>query len=186
MIRLPSLLAAVTAVILALAPPASARQDDARLDTLFRVLQDTRDDAVAQATQDAIRSIWLEHPGPEIRDLMEEGVQYLFAERFTDALAMFDRVVDLAPDYAEGWNRRANTHYLMGDYAAAVADIRTALELEPRHFPALAGLGLIYLAIDEPGGALRAFDGALSINPHLKGVRARADELRSDLAGEAL
>ncbi|MGQ9365895.1 tetratricopeptide repeat protein [Azospirillum sp. A39] len=183
--RLVLLLSALVAA-LAFAQPAVGRPDDARLDTLFQLLQGTRDDAVAQRAEAEIWSIWLEHPGGDVLDLMKEGVRNLHAERFEQALADFDRVVATAPDYAEGWNKRANAHYLLGHYDAAVADIRTALSLEPRHFAALAGLGLVYLALDRPDGALKAFEGALAINPHLKGVRAQAADLRTALLGDAL
>ncbi len=75
---------------------------------------------------------------------------------------------------------------MLGDYAAAVADIRRTLALEPRHFAALAGLGLVYEELDEPAGALRAFEAALVINPHLDSVREHVSALRRRVAGTAL
>jgi tetratricopeptide (TPR) repeat protein len=72
-------------------------------------------------------------------------------------------------------------HYLMGDYPASVLDIERTLELEPRHFGALSGLGLIYDAIDEPAAALRSFEAAVAINPHLETTRERIRELRREL-----
>ncbi|MNV87732.1 Tetratricopeptide repeat protein [compost metagenome] len=75
---------------------------------------------------------------------------------------------------------------MLGDYDAAVRDIRRVLALEPRHFGALAGLGLVYLAIDQPAGALRAFDAALAINPHLDRVRQQAATIRLRTARSAL
>ena len=169
-----------------LAAPARAGQGDARLDPLFRDLLATADGAVAGAVEDRIWEIWLEHPGEEVLALMRAGVQNLNDDRAAAALAAFDAVVDRDPAYAEGWNKRANANYLLGRYGAAVQDIRRVLLLEPRHFAALAGLGLVYLALDEPAGALRAFDAALAINPHLEGVRAQAARLRQRMAGPAL
>lgn len=169
-----------------LAAPARAGQGDARLDPLFRDLLATADGAVAGAVEDRIWEIWLEHPGEEVLALMRAGVQNLNDDRAAAALAAFDAVVDRDPTYAEGWNKRANANYLLGRYGAAVQDIRRVLLLEPRHFAALAGLGLVYLALDEPAGALRAFDAALAINPHLEGVRVQAARLRQRMAGPAL
>jgi tetratricopeptide (TPR) repeat protein len=108
------------------------------------------------------------------------------AEQLPVALDYFNRLVTLAPDFAEAWNKRATVYYLMGDYRASVLDIERTLELEPRHFGALSGLGLIYDAIEEPAAALRSFEAAVAINPHLDSTRQRIDALRRQLQGRAL
>lgn len=174
------------AAVLAFAAPASARQDDARLDDLFRKLLVTPAGETAEVVEDQIWTIWLEHPGHDVLTLMNAGVRFMHKDDFKAAIGVFDRIVTLAPTYAEGWNKRANAHYLLGNYPAAVADIRKTLMLEPRHFAALAGLGLVYLAVDEPAGALKAFEAALAINPHMSGVREQVDTLRRQLAGSPL
>jgi tetratricopeptide (TPR) repeat protein len=79
-------------------------------------------------------------------------------------------VVDAYPDMAEGWNKRATVLYLRGDYDAALKDLDKTLELEPRHFGAMAGRGLIYQAQEKWGEALSAYRAALSINPAMDGV----------------
>ena len=89
----------------------------------------------------------------------------------------------LEPDFAEAWNKRATVHYLMGDYVASVHDIQQTLALERRHFGALSGLGMIYEAIGRPSAALRSFEAALAINPHLDATRQRIEELRRELEG---
>ena len=72
----------------------------------------------------------------------------------------------------------------MGDYRASVRDIQRTLELEPRHFGALSGLGLIYDAIEQPRAALRSFEAAVAINPHLETTKERIRQLRRELAGQ--
>ncbi|HEY0837755.1 MAG TPA: tetratricopeptide repeat protein [Azospirillum sp.] len=193
MIRAPIPLRSVAAAcvimglaLLGAAMPAAARQDDARLDELFRQLRTAPGDEAAQAVETQIWLIWLDHPGADVLTMMRDGVRRLHEDQTEQALMLFDAVVAEAPEYAEGWNRRANAHYLVGDYAAAVADIRRALALEPRHFGALVGLGLVYLAVEEPADALKAFEAALAINPHLRGARDRADQIRRKLAGQPL
>ena len=165
---------------------ALAGQGDARLDALFQDLLGTGDQVAADAVQDRIWDIWLENPREDLLVLMRDGVKSMNEDRYEEALADFDQVVAADPNYAEGWNKRANAEYLRGNYDAAVQDIRRVLSLEPRHFGALAGLGLVYLAIDEPAGALKAFNAALAINPHLDGVRDQAMKIRQQMAGSAL
>jgi tetratricopeptide (TPR) repeat protein len=168
------------------AAPTWAGQSDARLDPLFEQLRATTDSRTAAPVEEEIWNIWLDYPSDDVLVLMQDGVSSMNEDDYAGALAAFDAVVAMAPDYAEGWNKRANTHYLRGDYPAAVADIRQVLILEPRHFAALAGLGLIYLELDEADGALKAFNAALAINPHLAAVRERLSELQHRLARSTL
>lgn len=178
--RYRSLILALAAVI-GLASPAFA--GDGRLDDLFERLRTAPSDGAADAVETEIWTIWLDHPGREVLTLMRQGVELLQAEALDEALDCFDQVVEADPAYAEGWNKRANTHYLRGEYDEAVADIRRTLTLEPRHFAALAGLGLVYVAIGQPQGAIRAFEAALAINPHLSSIRDQVGQLRRQTAG---
>jgi tetratricopeptide (TPR) repeat protein len=166
--------------------PAMGGQDDKRLETLFDQLRSASNDDDAEPVEEEIWSIWLENPRHDVEVLMQLGIANLFRSRYDVALIAFNRVVELAPDYAEGWNKRANAQFLLGDYTAAVTDIQHVLSLEPRHFAALAGLGLVYLATDDLEAALRAFQGALTINPHLPVVRDEVSKLRQQIAGEPL
>src|SRR5450830_1302793 len=86
------------------------------------------------------------------------------------ALKLLDAVVKLRPDYVEGWNRRATLYYLKNDYAHSLEDIEQVLIREPRHFGALAGLGMIMQDLGDEKRALDAFRKALAINPHLEKV----------------
>ena len=88
------------------------------------------------------------------------------------ARAAFDLLVQRQPNFAEAWNKRATLLYLMGDDAGSIADIGRTLALEPRHFGALSGLGLIDARNDRPEQALRSFEAALAIHPFLPGAKA--------------
>jgi tetratricopeptide (TPR) repeat protein len=176
------LLCSVPAVLGFMAP-AFADQTDLRLAGLFERLRATSSEAEAEAAQQQIWQIWIESDDTLANRLMQNGIQAMATRQHALALEYFDRLVERAPGFAEGWNKRATVHYLMDDYEASVLDIERTLELEPRHFGALSGLGMIYDAIGEPAAALRSFEAAVAINPHLDGTRQRIDALRRQLRG---
>lgn len=157
---------------------AAATQDDARLDPLFERLQATRNLAEARTIEATIWSIWVDAGDNDLDLVMEQGIAAMSVRRYQTALERFSTLIDKAPDFAEGWNKRATVYYLMGSFEASVLDIQRTLALEPRHFGALAGLGLIYISIDQPAPALRSFEAALAVNPHMPGARANAAEMR--------
>ncbi len=115
--------------------------------------------------------------GFEGRRFVERGVLH-------SALGNFGFIIKLDPDYAEAWHRRASVHYRMGNFTSSIEDIERTLALEPRHFGALAGLGLIYLEIGQERAALKALERALEVNPHLSGTRFKVEELKEKLHGK--
>ena len=90
-------------------------------------------------------------------------------------------IVAIAPGFAEGWNKRATVHYLLGNYDKSLTDIAETLALEPRHFGALSGRGLVYMALEEEELALDSFEAALEVYPLAHGARHNADALRDRL-----
>jgi tetratricopeptide (TPR) repeat protein len=174
----------VVAALGLVAPIAAADQEDTRLDGLFERLRAAPSAREGEQLQTRIWEIWLETDDPHAAKLMRQGIVATDGRHYTRALERFDELVTLAPEYAEAWNRRATVHYLMGDYAASVGDIQQTLALEPRHFGALSGLGMIYDALDREDAALRSFEAALALNPHLGGARERAAEIRRESRGQ--
>ncbi len=167
---------------------ASADQDDDRLDGLFERLQMTGSAAEARTLQSLIWTIWFDYGGgdPAVTRLMRDAVAAMNLRDHDRAESLLTQVTERAPDFAEGWNRRATSRYLAGDYFGSIADIQRTLELEPRHFGALSGLGLVYTALDEPERAMAAFEAALEINPFLPGARANIEHLRGLLDGDPI
>jgi tetratricopeptide (TPR) repeat protein len=165
------------------AAPARAGQNDPRLPRLFVALQATQSPGWARAIEDEIAHIWEESSDPTTQQLMEKGLTAMAEDEDEAALKAFDAVVAHAPDFAEGWNKRATVEYLLGDYKASVTDIAHVLQLEPRHFGALAGLGQVELALGDKPAALKAFSAALAIDPHLEDIADVVAQLKKELAG---
>ena len=164
--------------LMSLAPPVGGSQTDERLDALFRRLKTTDDNAEGAVLTQLIWEIWHQSDNDIVNDLMSEGIGEISVRNYDSALTAFNEMVKIVPDFAEGWNKRATVYYLMGKYQASLRDIERTLALEPRHFGALSGLGLVFLAIGNDGAALKAFEAALKVNPHMPGPRTNAEELR--------
>lgn len=173
-------------VLLVLASPfgiPAAQARDNSLDALFDLLKRAKTAAEAQNVEGAIWVAWMHSGDAEADSLMQLGTAAMEAGDPESALAVFDKLVVRRPDFAEAWNKRATVHYMMGNFGASVADIQRTLALEPRHFGALSGLGLIYDALGKERPALRAFEAALRIHPRLPGARAYVEAVRQKTAG---
>ena len=175
-----------TSVCLALVIPgvALADQRDQRLDELFAVLQATNNYEEAARAEKQIWEIWMDGNREDVNRLMSRGIRAMARSAFPEAIEVFGQILELAPGFAEGWNKRATVYYLADDLEASVRDIEHTLALEPRHFGAISGMGLIFLQRRDEAGALRAFEEVLKINPHARGARMRVEELRRKLGGE--
>ena len=163
-------LALVFVFLFLLAASAFADQNDVRLADLFRSLKSTESKSRASVFESEIWHIWMEHLDPEVESAMIQGVEAMKLQQFEQAFGYFSLLIKLAPDYAEGWNKRATVLYLMGRLNESEADVKRTLELEPRHFGALSGQGLIRIAFQDWARAIFFLESALKINPHMNGV----------------
>lgn len=172
-------------VTLALAPPGAAwaDQNDPRLDDLFAKLLAAHGPQEARDTELAIWQIWGEAKDLAIQHTLDLGIAAMAEGRYDAALGAFNAVIERAPDFAEAWNKRATLYYLMGKYDESTKDIERTLALEPRHFGALSGLGLVELARHNEEAALAAFEKALAVNPNMPGPRKHYEELSEKLRG---
>jgi tetratricopeptide (TPR) repeat protein len=127
--------------------------------------------------------LWLQTPSDTAALLMTRAKAAMDAQQVDVALKLLDAVVKLRPDYIEAWNRRATLYYLKNDYTHSLEDIEQVLVREPRHFGALAGLGMIMHDIGDEKRALDAFRKALALNPHLEKVPELVKQLTEKIEG---
>ncbi len=99
--------------------------------------------------------------------LLRQGIEAMERRELEDAIALFGRIIERAPDFAEGWNKRATARYVAEDYAGAVADCEETLARNPNHFGALSGQGLCHMALGQFREAAALFRRALTVHPHL-------------------
>jgi tetratricopeptide (TPR) repeat protein len=153
------------------------------LDFLFGALKAAPDEASARHVEARIWAVWMQTPSDTAALLMTRAKAAMDAKNVDVALKLLDSVVKLRPDYVEAWNRRATLYYLKSDYRHSLEDIQQVLIREPRHFGALAGLGMIMQDIGDDKRALDAFRKALAVNPHLEKVPELVKTLTEKVEG---
>jgi tetratricopeptide (TPR) repeat protein len=158
--------------------PAEIRSE--QLDKLFARLIKSTDDAEAQRVEQSIWSLWMTSDSPTADALLAQAMKASAANETATALSILDDVIEVHPDYAEAWNKRATVYYLIGRYNDSLNDIDKVLELEPRHFGALSGRGMIKRQQGDLAAARAAFEEALSFNPHMESVKRALEEIESE------
>jgi tetratricopeptide (TPR) repeat protein len=175
-----------TAATLLVAVPTLAAQDDPRLRELFDKLAVTDDDREGELIQAAIWTLWLNSGDPRTDALMMRGIQAIDARDLQTAEQIFTEMVEKKPKFAEGWNKRATVRYLAHDYEGSLADIGKTLALEPRHFGALSGLGMVNMALGRDEAALEAFKRAFALYPNLPGAQEQMREIEERIKGRRI
>lgn len=153
------------------------------LDFLFGALKAAPDEESARYVEARIWALWLQTPSDTAALLMARAKLAMDAQKMDVALKLLDAVIKLRPDYVEAWNRRATVYYMQNDYARSLSDLKQVLIREPRHFGALAGLGMIMEDLGDDKRALDAFRKALAINPHLDKVPEMVKSLSEKVDG---
>lgn len=163
----------------------AALAQTAALDDLF----DRLPAADAREAARIEREIWIEWSksgSPSMDLLLERGRDAMAAGQPDVAVEHLTALIDHAPQFAEGWNARATAYFQSGDFGPSVSDIGQVLTLNPRHFGALAGLGMIFEQLEQPDKALEVYKAALAINPHLSAVKESIERLERTVAGQDL
>jgi Tfp pilus assembly protein PilF len=153
------------------------------LDFLFGALKVAPDEASAKAIEERIWALWVVSRS-DTANLLMTRVKTALEQHDTDlAIKLLDSIVRIKPDYIEAWNRRATIYYMKKDYGHSLADIREVLKREPRHFGALAGLGLIMQDIGDDKQALEVYRRALSVHPKLQRIPDLVKTLQEKVEG---
>ena len=156
-----------------------ADQNDQRLNYLFDKLAITKDQQEIETLTNQIWKIWHEIDDPKMTRAFETGVQMMNLGFHSRAIDYFDKVIMEIPNFAEAWNKRATAHFMMGNFDLSMRDISKTLELEPRHFGALDGMGLIFIHLDQPEKAIDIYDKMLEIFPNSNSTKMKKDRILS-------
>ena len=156
-----------------------ADQNDKRLNPLFEKLVVTEDQSEIEKLTQQIWKIWHEIDDPKMARAFETGVQMMNLGFYSRAIDYFDKVIIETPNFAEAWNKRATAHFMMGNFDLSMRDIINTLELEPRHFGALDGMGLIFIHSNQPEKAIDIYDKMLEIFPNNNSTKIKKDRILS-------
>ncbi len=143
----------------------NADQNDPRLNNLFKKLSETQNQEEISDLIGDIWNIWYEVDDPKVIEYFEKGIQAMRIRNYPLAVRFFNNLIDEDPDFAEAWNKRATVYFMMGDFDKSMQDIIKTLELEPRHFGALDGMGLIFIHQGLFQEAIDVYDKMLEIFP---------------------
>lgn len=153
---------------------------------LLDQLKQAKDAPAAHDLEARIWAAWGSSGDAAIDKLVQQAAILMQVQQYDESLAILDTVVAKAPEFAEGWNKRATLLYIMQKLDRSMADIQKVLTLEPRHFGAIAGIGLISLAKGDKAGALSAYKKVLEINPQNTGAQQSIDALSKELQGNPI
>jgi len=180
------LFAALAARAQAPAPESAAPQaEPPEIERLFRQLSDA-DPTTSARLERRIAQLWSRSGSDSMDYLLRRGREAMEDEAYDRAIDHFTALVELAPDFAEGWNGRATAHFLADEYWRSVADIQRALALEPRHFGALTGLISIFERVGDEAGALKAARAALEVHPNLRPAQDAVERLGPKVDGRGI
>jgi tetratricopeptide (TPR) repeat protein len=164
-------------------PPVQHGERTQNLDRLFEALKVAPDDDSAKYVENRIWAIWLASGSDTANLLMGRAKTAVDHKDYDLAIKLLNATIDIKPDFAEAWNRRATVYYTKKDFSRALADIHEVLAREPRHFGALSGLGIILQELGDDKHALEVFRRALAIHPHLERIPELVNKLSEKLDG---
>lgn len=166
--------------------PRNPKEANVVVGKLLTELGKMEDPMLAEKVMAAIERIWRMPGGDTVNLLIDRAADAANKNNTDLSIKLLDAAVELAPDYAEAWSRRAFVFYLKGDTERALGDLRRTLALEPNHFKALDGLSRILIEQGQKKGALKALEQLYKLNPNTPGAKTAIENLKKDVEGQGI
>ena len=158
-----------------------------QIDNLFNQLKTASSYEDSKKIESKIWELWSTHPSENsLTALLADGSFYVSQNKLGTAFETFTKAIELDSNWAEAWNKRATVSYLMGKYEQSQADIDKVLELEQRHFGALAGQGLVQTALNNYKKAIESYLEAHKVHPHMKSPLIMIEQLQKKIKKESI
>jgi tetratricopeptide (TPR) repeat protein len=173
--------------ILLISFPANSENKTEELNNLFLKLKKEQNISVASRIESEIWKLWTTHPSePTLTELLAEGSYYMSQNQLASAHEIFSKAIELDPNWAEAWNKRATVLYLMGNYKLSQNDIDEVLSLEKRHFGALSGQGLVQSALKNYQLAIDSYVEAHKIYPAMESPIIMIEKLKTLIKNQSV
>ena len=157
------------------------------IDKLFVQLKSALNFENSKKIEDKIWDLWTTHPSKSnLTKLLADGSSKMMDNKLDAAYDKFTEVIELDPNWAEAWNKRATVLYLMGKYELSQSDIDKVLMIEKRHFGALTGQGLVQIALQNYQKAIDSYIEAHKIHPYMKSPLIMIEKLKSQIKKESI
>ena len=157
-----------------------------KLDSLFNDLK-INNASLNLEIEQKIWKIWSTHPKDnELTEMLESGSKLVRENKLSESIDIFTKVINLDPNWAEAWNKRATVFYLVGEFQKSQNDIDKVLELENRHFGALAGQGLVNIQLKNYEKAIKSYQKALEIYPSMRSPEIMIKEIEALIKQELI
>ena len=166
---------------------ADSKDRDVKLNQLFEQLKKNNNTSIAFEIEMKIWNIWSIHPTHDnLTQSLAKGSNLMSKGGFEAAYNIFSAIIESAPDWPEGWNKRATVLYLLGRYQESLKDIDEVLKLESRHFGALSGQGLVQTELKNYEKAIKSYQAAQKIYPSIRAAEVMIPQLRKLIKDEAI
>lgn len=154
-----------------------ANETDKRLNQLFNDLLLSNDTSSTEIEQ-KIWKLWSTHPDDKkLTVMLSQGSDAVNSNQLIKAIDIFTDVINQDPTWAEAWNKRATVLYMIGEYQKSQNDINKVLELEKRHFGALAGQGLVNIQLQNYEKAIKSYERAQKIYPSMESPKIMIEKI---------
>ena len=156
----------------------SANDRDLRLNKLFMELKKNIP-TLSSNTEQQIWRLWSTHPtDKKLTSMLDEGSRLIQDHQLIRAITVFTEAIEIDPTWAEAWNKRATVFYMIGEFEISQNDIDKVLELENRHFGALAGQGLVNIKLKNYDKAIKSYQMAEEIHPAMKSPKLMIQQIQ--------
>jgi tetratricopeptide (TPR) repeat protein len=135
---------------------------------LFAELAAAKTEPDARDIEDKLWTFWRSFGDETSQRLLAASKQAQLSFDYGHALVAMEELVAHQPGFAEGWNQFAYVLFLAGSYDLSLAALYKTLALEPLHYAALAGIGIVLIQQGKEAAAQAPLKRALAINPWLK------------------
>ncbi|MGX9354848.1 tetratricopeptide repeat protein [Roseobacteraceae bacterium S113] len=140
----------------------------------------------AKRIEQELITLWSRSGSASMDFLLKRGRDAIEVRDWRLAIEHLTALTDHAPDFAEGYHSRAIAYFRAERFGPAIADLETALTLNPNHFGAIRGLATIFESLGDAKRAHAAYSLVLELHPHDAQAQEGLERTQLRAFGQAL